>query len=62
MKIPINMLIYSYMNIYIGFKPRAVWVKPLVQEPSLCQQPYFENPNEAEEAFVQSEINALSIL
>jgi hypothetical protein len=48
--------------IFIGFKPRAVWVKPLVQESSLCQQPYFENPNEAEEAFVQAEANALSIL
>jgi FK506-binding protein 1 len=41
----------------LGFKPRAMWVKPLVQESSLCQQPYFENPNEAEEAFVQIENN-----
>jgi hypothetical protein len=54
--------IHFYIRVHIGFKPRAVWVKPLVQESSLCQQPYFENPNEAEEAFVQAEMNALSIL
>ena len=33
----------------------AVWIKPLVQEPSLCQQPYFENPDQAEEAFLTAE-------
>lgn len=24
----------------LGFRPRAIWVKPLVQAPGLCEKPY----------------------
>jgi hypothetical protein len=39
----------------LGFKARVVWYKPLVQEPGLCQQPYFEEQNDAEDAMIKTE-------
>ena len=27
----------------LGFRPRAIWVKPLIQVPGLSEKPYFES-------------------
>lgn len=27
----------------LGFRPRAIWIKPLIQEPGLSEKPYFDS-------------------
>ena len=29
----------------IAFKPRPVWIKKLIQEPGLCEKPYYVDPH-----------------
>ena len=28
----------------LGYRPRAIWAKPLIQEPGLSEEPYWEDP------------------
>lgn len=32
----------------LGFRPRAIWIKPLIQEPGLSEKPYFESKRKQE--------------
>jgi hypothetical protein len=30
----------------LGYRPRAIWVKQLIQEPGLSEEPYWEDPKQ----------------
>ena len=45
--IPANSFVKFDLTV-LGFRPRAIWVKPLIQPPGFSEKPYFESKRKQE--------------